>query len=206
VRLIAAAGAVVDGSDLDLAARCAGLGRPDLEEAARRVIAAVPDAGVDASVLEQQQRGLDVALVGGEVQRRVAVVVCAVEQPRRADEVEQAPERVRLAAGNGGVEGVVAGGVGHLGGVGALPEQRLDGGGGTVARRDVQLGLLLVVAPVGQIGPVPEQHLHRPLAVLVRRVVQGGVAVGVGQVDQLRPLIQKALYGPCDLFEVRRYL
>ena len=47
----------------------------DLNEAARCVAVMVVDAGVDAAVVEQQQRRLDAAHLGGEVERRVAVVV-----------------------------------------------------------------------------------------------------------------------------------
>ena len=87
----------------------------------------------------QQQRRLDAAHLGGEVAGRVAVVVDTVEQLLcGADTAEQAPERGRLAAGDGDVEGVAAADVHHLGHVGAAPEQRLDGRRRAVARGDVQ--------------------------------------------------------------------
>ena len=56
----------------------------DLNEAARCVAIMVVDAGVDAAVVEQQQRRLDAAHLGGEVERRVAVVVDTVEHLRGA--------------------------------------------------------------------------------------------------------------------------
>ena len=54
----------------------------DLNEAARCVAIMVVDAGVDVAVVEQQQRRLDAAHLGGEVERRVAVVVDTVEHLR----------------------------------------------------------------------------------------------------------------------------
>jgi len=145
-----------------------------LDEAACRLALVVADAGVDhADVVEEQQREVDAAHLDGEVQRRVAVAIDAVKKKLRGtDMAEQAPDRALIATDDGGVEGVSAVAVLHLGHIGAVPEQRLDNVRRAVLRGDVPRGLPILVSAVGQLRLPDEQQLHHVRVVLLRRVVR----------------------------------
>jgi hypothetical protein len=85
-----------------------------LDEAAHGLALPVEDIGVDAAVLDQEQRQLDARQGSGEVQWCVAAMVNAIDDLLGVDMLEQALEGVHLAVGDGDVDGVPALAVHHV--------------------------------------------------------------------------------------------
>ena len=135
--------------------------------------------------------------LGGEVQRRVAGAVPLVDHLRRADHLEEAPERVHI--GHGDMDRVPPVLVLTLRRIGAVLQYLRRRRDRAVYGGDVQRRLLPVVGPAGQFRLEVEQHTHHARVVLLRGVVQRRAAGRVRDVDQIRRRpYQQYLHHPCS--------